>query len=132
MTRKRLASLEPTDAAPADGDEFSRATYADLGRRAAAEIAARGGALVDATFRRRADRRAFAETFADAAQVLFLECKAPAQVLAERAITREHGERLASDATLGVVLGESEHWEPLDEVPGDSHLIIRSDRPAHT
>jgi predicted kinase len=60
---------------------------------------------------------------------VFLECKAPAQVLAERAITREHGERLASDATLSVVLGESEHWEPRDEVPGDSHLIIRSDRP---
>ena len=62
--------------------DFNRLTYAELGRRAAREIAACGGALVDATFRHRADRDAFADAFGDAAPLLFVECRAPARVLA--------------------------------------------------
>jgi predicted kinase len=61
--------------------------------------------------------------------MLFVECRAPAQVLAERALAREHRERHGSDATLSVVLQEQANWEPLDEVSGDAHVIIRSDRP---
>lgn len=131
VTRKRLAGLKPTEPAPADRyrDEFSRATYAELGRRAAAELEARGGAIVDGTFRRRRDRDAFAQAFAGAGPVMFIECCAPRHVLAQRAIRREHGDPRASDATLAVVLRERTSWEPLDEVPGDAHVMIRSDRP---
>lgn len=131
VTRKRLAGLAPSEPAPPDSyrDEFSAATYGELGRRAAAELSSRGGAIVDATFRRRDDRRAFADALAGAGPVTFIECRAPAHVLAERALAREHGERHGSDATLSVVLQEQANWEPLDEVPSDAHLILRSDRP---
>jgi uncharacterized protein len=131
LLRKRLAGIEPTATAAPDrySAEFSRATYAELGSRAAAEATARGGALIDATFRRRGDRDAFVGAFSDATPLLFVECLAPAAVLARRAVQRERDPSRVSDATLPVVLRERESWEPLDEIPGDRHVILRTDRP---
>jgi predicted kinase len=87
-----------------------------------------GGALVGATFRRRADREAFAQAFGGAAPVVFVECVTPADVLARCATRRDRGERAAPDATLAVVVRQRTTWEPLDEGPGDAHVIISSDR----
>lgn len=131
VTRKQLAGLRPSEPAGAERyrDEFSRATYSELGWRAVAEVAARGGVIVDATFRRAADREQFATAFAGSAPVVFIECVAPAAALAERAIARGRDERHGSDATIGVVMRERERWQPLDEVRGDAHLLVRTDRP---
>ena len=100
-TRKRLAGIRPQQraASAAYSPEFNRLTYAELGRRAARATAACGGALVDATFRHRADRDAFANAFGDAAPLLFVECRAPAGVLAERAAQRDR----SATARLGRV-----------------------------
>ena len=129
VARKRLAGIEPTDRAPAAvyDASWNARTYLELGRRAALETSARGGALVDATFRRRADREAFARGFAGSAPVLFVECHAPARVLAERAARRERETDRISDATLPVVVRESARWEPLEEVhaPGACHAAQR-------
>jgi hypothetical protein len=57
--------------------------------------------------------------------VVFVQCEAPPEVPRS---AREHSERHGSGATIAVALREREHWEPLDEVPADAHLIIRSDR----
>jgi uncharacterized protein len=131
VTRKRLAGIRPRQRAPSAlyGTEFSRLTYAELGRRAARETAARGGALVDATFRHRGDRDAFAEGFGDAAPLLFVECRAPAAVLAERAARRDRQAGRVSDASLSVVMRERSAWEPLDELAPEAHVTLRSDRP---
>lgn len=131
VTRKRLAGILPTRRAPSGAytADFNRLTYAELGRRAAREAIAHGGALVDATFRHRADRDAFAQAFADAAPLLFLECQAPADTLARRAAAREHDPERISDASREVVVRESATWEPLQEVPPEAHLVLRSDRP---
>lgn len=110
--------------------EFNRLTYSELGRRARSATAACGGVIVDATFRHRADRQAFAEAFGDAAPVLFVECHAPARVLAERAAQRERQPARISDASLSAVLRESSAWDPLDELPPETHVTVRSDRPA--
>ncbi len=130
VTRKRLAGIRPGQRATnaVYSADFNRLTYAELGRRAAREVAARGGALVDATFRHRADRDAFAEAFGDAAPLLFVECRAPARVLAERAAERDRHPGRISDASLAVVLRESLAWEPLDEIPPEAHVSLRSDR----
>jgi uncharacterized protein len=60
VTRKRLAGIRPQQRARSEvyRADFNRLTYAELGRRAARETARCGGALVDATFRHRADREA--------------------------------------------------------------------------
>jgi aminoglycoside phosphotransferase family enzyme/predicted kinase len=131
VTRKRLAGIRSHRRAPSAtySADFNRLTYAELGRRAAREAAACGGALVDATFRHRADRDAFAEAFGDAAPLLFVECRAPARVLAERAALRDRQPRRVSDASLSVVLRERSTWEPLDELRPEAHVTLRSDRP---
>jgi uncharacterized protein len=131
VTRKRLAGIRPEQRAGGAvySAESNRLTYAELGRRAAKETAAGGGALVDATFRHRADRDAFTEAFAGAAPALFAECVAPVRVLAERAARRDRQPGRVSDATLPVVVRESATWEPLDELPPEAHVTLRSDRP---
>jgi aminoglycoside phosphotransferase family enzyme/predicted kinase len=131
VTRKRLAGIDSTErGAPEHYTAgFSRATYAELGRRAAAEVARHGGAIVDATFRHRADRDAFVEAFTDAAPLAFVECQATAAVLAQRAKRREHEHGHVSDASLTVVLRERTAWEPLDEVAPAAHMTLRTDRP---
>ena len=105
MTRKRLAGIHTRQRAAdaAYSAEFNRLTYSELGRRARSATAECGGVIVDATFRHRADRQAFAEAFGDAAPVLFVECHAPARVPAERAAQHERQPARISDASLSVV-----------------------------
>ena len=84
MIRKRLAGLRATERAP---DEIYRAewnarTYAELGSRASDALAANGGAIVDATFRHRADRVAFTTALGASRPIVFIECRAPSAVLA--------------------------------------------------
>jgi aminoglycoside phosphotransferase family enzyme/predicted kinase len=109
------------------GDEFNRATYAELGRLAASEIAGHGGTIIDATFRHRADRDAFRASFARAAPLLFVQCVCPVSVLARRAVTRQGDPASISDASLEVVMSERDRFDPLDEVPGADHIVLRSD-----
>jgi len=131
LVRKAHAGVAPTTRAPAPvyDEATSRATYAELGRRALHAVRRDGGAIVDATFRRRGDRKAFADAFDQAARVLFVECVVPVDVLHRRAVERDRDRDRVSDASLTVVLREAQHWEALDEVPAERHLPLRSDRP---
>jgi len=132
VTRKQLAGVTSTKpAGPASYTErFSKLTYAKLGRRAAKEMTVHGGVVVDATFRHRADRDAFSEALGDDTPALFVECRAPVRVLADRARRRDDqpGEHV-SDAMLAIVLRESAVWDPLDELRPEAHVTLRSDRP---
>lgn len=133
LVRKELVGLKATERAPLDAyaDEVSAHTYAELGRRAAESLGAAGGAIVDATFRRRVDRQAFAKALGDPqGRRLFVECVAPATVLAERAARREPDPARVSDASPDVVERQRFELEPLDEVPPEEHLVLRTDRPA--
>jgi hypothetical protein len=131
VTRKRLRGVAPTQRAPAEtyNAEWNTRTYADLGWRAKREIAASGGAIVDATFRHLADRRSFTNAFRGAGPSLFIECQAPRSILAQRATHRDQHRTSVSDADLEVVLREQHAWEPLDEVPASAHMAVRTDRP---
>lgn len=131
VVRKELAGLPPEDRAGPEhySEEFSLATYRELGSRAASALAAHGGAIVDATFRRRAGRDAFAEGFgAKAPAPLFVECRAPASVLAARATRREAEPAHVSDASPAIVERQRHEFEPLDEVQAKTHLALRTDR----
>lgn len=131
LTRKHLVGVRPTDraAASAYSPEWNARTYAELGRRAVRELAAERGAIVDATFRHLADRQSFAAGLGGARAPLFIECQAPRAVLAERAGHRAHDPQRVSDADAAITLREQGAWEPLDEVPGSSHIALRTDRP---
>ena len=130
LTRKRLAGVQPTQRAgeEAYGADWNQRTYSELGHRAAGELRGGRGAILDATFRHRVDRQAFANGFGTAAPVVFIECQAPRSVLARRAARRADDPARISDAGVGVALREQRAWEPLDEVPAGAHIAIRTDR----
>ena len=110
--------------------DVSARVYRELGRRAAAALAAGHGVLVDATFRWRADRDAFREGWAGAASVTFVQCVAPAEVLRLRALARDRDPSRVSDAGIEVVGHELARFDPLDEVDPSHHLLVRTDRGA--
>lgn len=126
LVRKELARIKPSDRAPAAhySDPWNQRIYAELGRRAAASVRRGGGVIVDATFRSRQNREAFAGTFGGAAPVLFVECHAPLQVLLARAKAREKDPASVSDASPEVVARQYDQWEPLDEVPAGDRTAI--------
>jgi aminoglycoside phosphotransferase family enzyme/predicted kinase len=127
--RKRLADIEPTARGRPElyNAAFNRATYTELGRAAAAEVHAGRGAIVDATFRHRTDREAFAQAFGDAAPLLFAECRAPRAVLLSRARARERDAGRVSDASADVV--KRARWQPLSEIPAESRIAVRTNNP---
>jgi aminoglycoside phosphotransferase family enzyme/predicted kinase len=129
VVRKELAGLALHDRAPESeySEHASLRTYRTLGARAAA-AAARGGAIVDATFRRAAHRRAFEEGYGEAQPApLFIQCTAPEAVLAERSRRRELDPSRVSDAGPDIVARQARELEPLDEVPADRHFVLRTD-----
>jgi aminoglycoside phosphotransferase family enzyme/predicted kinase len=130
VVRKEMAGLPPERAAPEAlySEEANLATYRALGVAAAAAIP-EGGALVDATFRRRVHREAFAAGYGGAEPApVFVECRTPAAVVAERARTRRRAPGQASDATPEIAARQLAEFEPLDEVEPGRHVIVRTDR----
>jgi uncharacterized protein len=121
VVRKRLAGLEPTQRGPEAiySPAFSLRTYRELGRLAAVELEAGGGAIVDATFRRRADRDAFrAGLGAAGPRPVFTRCSAPEEVLRQRARDRAtHPDRI-SDAGPEAVERQIGAFEPFDADEG--------------
>ena len=130
VTRKGLAGLPATERAPeaAYTDEWSRRTYERMGSLATDEVRSTGGVVVDATFRNAADRAAFASTYSAEAEPVFVECVAPATVIAARALER-CGQGRESDADAPIALRQLAAFEPLDEVPARCHFLFRTDRP---
>jgi aminoglycoside phosphotransferase family enzyme/predicted kinase len=128
IVRKRLAGLAPTEHGEDEHytPEFSRRTYAELGRLADHELRGSGMVVVDATFRDRSDRDAFTAALGRKLgdQTGVIECVAPPELRAERATARTRG---ASDATPEVVAAQT--FEPLIDVEPGRHLIVRADRP---
>lgn len=129
--RKQRAGLPP-DARAGPEHYRSRAshqTYRELGERARDELTRTGGAIVDATFRRREDRDAFTAAVGQSTHSpVFIECRAPRDVLRERARRRESDPRSVSDATVDLVDRQLDEWDSLDEIDAARHATVRADR----
>jgi hypothetical protein len=127
--RKELLGLSPTERAPqaAYTADVSRRTYAQLADRAAAELAKDRGVIVDATFRFARDRRSFA--VAPRAPRLFVECRAPTDVLVQRARRRAEDSARSSDADLEQVELQQREFEALSELPLEERAAVRTTGP---
>ncbi len=128
VVRKTAAGLRPTARAPAAlyASDVSRTTYAALGSAAAARAAT--GVIVDATFRRRADRDAFRASLGSGVRVLWVQLVVPAAERERRAVVRAADPGRVSDAGVEIVRGQRDDAEPLDEVPCADHALVRADR----
>ena len=130
--RKRLLGVAPgaRAGAAAYGESFNRRTYAELGRLARRELRCAVGVLVDATFRRAADRSAFRAALGDLPAGSVVECRAPLSVRLERARRRAGDAAAVSDADADLVRRQADDGGVAADVPADRHVVLRTDRPA--
>jgi predicted kinase len=127
LVRKDLLGIPATTRAPqsAYSPEMNRRTYRELGRRAAAEQPV----IIDATFRYAADRQAFAATAGAAAEdAVWIECRAPAAVIARRAAARSSQPGRVSDADAAIATRQLAEWQPLTEIPATNRIAVATDR----
>jgi hypothetical protein len=120
VVRKHLLGIPPTTRAPlpAYDDATNRRTYAALGHQAAAHLAAGEAVLVDATFRFAADRETFTEAVG-AVEPLWIECRVPADIAAQRAAARAQGVR-TSDAGADVAARSVSEFTPIGGIAVDT------------
>jgi predicted kinase len=103
---------------------MNRRTYLELGRRAAAEEPV----VVDATFRFADDRQSFAAAAGAAAEgAIWIECRAPAEVIARRAAARSSQPNRVSDADASIARRQRSEWEPLTDVPATNRVAVATD-----
>ena len=85
--------------------------------------------MVDATFRYAADRQAFAAAAGAAAEgAVWIECRAPAAVIARRAAARSSQPDRVSDADAAIAARQLTEWAPLTEIPATNRVTVATDR----
>jgi len=135
VVRKQLAGLPVTTHAQETyrsgiyNEDFSRKTYAAL-RTQAQEMLRNGrGVILDATGKRREDRRSFL-TLGErlGAPVLFVECRASRAEVERRLREREQRGDSASDATVDIAKQDEGEFPPFDDLPASSHWVIDTER----
>ncbi|MGH2984585.1 MAG: AAA family ATPase [Solirubrobacterales bacterium] len=132
LTRKRLTGIRPTErAGPGQySSEFTERTYREMGRSARQRLERHGGVIVDATFHRRYERDAFRAGLGDSSvPTLFVECRAPAEILKARVGARASEPERVSDADVAIVERQLAELEPLEEVPARERSQLFTDAP---
>jgi aminoglycoside phosphotransferase family enzyme/predicted kinase len=132
VERKRLAGLTAHEHRPAavGADLYApattQATYERLRSAAAAIVDAGFAAIVDATFQRRAERRALRQRAQSlGARFALIVCSAPPAVLRARVAARLARGADASDATLEVLAAQLAAFEPVADDEAD--VVFRLD-----
>jgi aminoglycoside phosphotransferase family enzyme/predicted kinase len=134
-TRKHMLRVEPTehvnDAAwtGAYHPAFTERVYREVLRRAEVVLASGRPVVVDASFRSRATRRelrALAVTLGVSFKLV--ECRAPASVCRARLEQRAKGVNV-SDGRLAVFDEFVAHFEAMDEVDAEEHLVLDTSLP---
>jgi len=111
-------------------DTASRAVYEELGRRARTALEAGTGAIVDATFRRVADRAAFDTAVADApGTTVVLRLDVPTAVARARAERRTADPTRVSDAGPELATAQTSEFEPFDAPWSARAVTVDADRP---
>jgi aminoglycoside phosphotransferase family enzyme/predicted kinase len=135
VMRKRLAGLAPLERAP-DADALARLyapahserLYAALAAEAAMLARDGRGAILDATFQRRADRdRLRAAVAASGAPLLWIECTASDDTIRTRLAARTARGDDPSDATWEVARAQARDFQPWDELAGEHRLELATD-----
>jgi predicted kinase len=126
--RKSLAGMAPTDRAPLNFGqgiyraEFSERTYAEMRRRAAAQLAAGRGVILDGSYKRAREREQVRELARQhGAQALFVYCECASAVARERLGIRLTDPTAISDGRVELFAAQARDFDPL--APGDRPLL---------
>lgn len=132
VTRKRLSGQAPTERGGPQlyTAEKTKSAYAEMGRIAAGSVRDSGGVIVDATFHLATKRAAFRAGLGESpARLLFVECRAPHDLLLRRIGERAAVRERISDADEAVLDRQLAEFEPLDEVPATERAELVTERP---
>jgi len=130
--RKQLHGVDPEQRLSVAGAYSEQATedlYAELRRRAAVVLQSGRSVIVDASFRSRAERRAWARLAQElGVRWVFFECHAPRPVLEARLRARER-KNVVSDARIELLDGFLARYEALSEAELASAMRVDTARP---
>jgi len=133
--RKKIAGLAPdvhARAAYGEGIYSARsthATYETMLHEAESALTAGRGAILDATYRDRAERRSVLELARRSGTILLLvECRADKDEVLRRLSERESRKSEVSDATAEIYLQQESEFMPLSEIPERNLLVADSTR----
>ncbi|AAR34805.1 AAA family ATPase [Geobacter sulfurreducens] len=134
VVRKELAGLRSTERPDQDygagiyTDRFSLLTYGELERRARVALEGGRSIVVDATFRRRADRERFGALARDAgATFVILHAVCPEPTIRSRLNSRQKDRSEPSDGTWEVYLRQKDEFDPPSDQEGNLLCIDTSD-----
>ncbi|MDQ5984463.1 MAG: hypothetical protein CSYNP_00158 [Syntrophus sp. SKADARSKE-3] len=136
VLRKELLGIVPTERhyeAFGDGiygEEMSRKTYDETLRRAVAHLEAGRSVIIDASYKRRAER----EKTLDAARGIgaayyIVECTCPEEVVKERLDARMSSADEASDGRWDIYLAQKSDFDPVAEVDRSVHIVADTSMP---
>lgn len=109
---------------------MSEKTYAAMARRAEEKVLKGEGAIIDATFARRAEREKFTELAAKyIIPLIAVHCSASDATTKERLASRESRGSDVSDAGWDVYVAQKVKYEPLDDLPSASLIELRTEAP---
>lgn len=119
--RKGLAGLAPTTPTPeAFGkgiydEDFSRRTYDEMRRQAQEHLAARRSVILDASYKRAAERELVRQLAREhGAQVAFVCCTCPLKVVKERLNRRAHNAEAISDGRTELLEAQAKDFDPIE------------------
>jgi predicted kinase len=111
-------------------DEMTDQTYDRMAEEARVHLKSEGGVIVDATFRRRNQRRKFVQMAEhEGAHLCVIHCFADARVIKKRLESRAQAGTDISDGRWEIYLEQAAECEPLDEVPAGACIEINTDAP---
>jgi len=129
--RKQVAGLQPEARMPTAygtgiySADFDRVTYEAMLRSARALLKSGRGVILDATFKRRADRQKVSAMSSEiGVPVLFVECTAPLAEIRKRLAAREQSLHEVSDANWGIFIKQQAEFEPLTEMACENHIVV--------
>ena len=128
VLRKELLSILPAERRPDTfgqgiySDEITGRTYARALEIASAHLTKGHSAIIDASYKRRAERLRAADQAKELGADFFLiECVCPEETVKER-LENRRGD--ASDGRWEIFLAQKADFDPVTEIPAASHIVI--------
>ncbi len=135
LVRKELLAIRPAERRPDPfgqgiySDEISRLTYDRALEIAGAELQKGRSVIIDASYKRRAERIRAAEAAKKwNADFFLIECVCPEGIIKERLDARQADGTDPSDGRWEIFLAQKADFDPITEFPAETHLVVDTAR----